>query len=70
MTNAGIYEFTKGQSTTRPPLFYGNNYAWWKTRMKIHLISIDYNLWEIVSKAPLVPTKIILTKMRLGMCKN
>ncbi|XP_038895919.1 uncharacterized protein LOC120084093 [Benincasa hispida] len=62
MATTGINGYGEGQSTTRPPLFDGNNYAWWKTRMRIYLISIDYNLWEIVFNGPLIPTKIVDNK--------
>ncbi|VFQ79200.1 unnamed protein product [Cuscuta campestris] len=39
---------TEGQSTTRPPLFDGTNYSYWKERMRIFIQSNDYKLWLIV----------------------
>ncbi|XP_022637970.1 uncharacterized protein LOC106764054 isoform X1 [Vigna radiata var. radiata] len=39
---AGSYQtFAKGASINRPPLFKGENYAFWKVRMQIFIESID-----------------------------
>ena len=38
----------EGQSTTRPPFFDGNDYPYWKTRMRVFLQALDYEIWEIV----------------------
>ena len=38
----------EGHSITRPPIFNGTNYIYWKTRMRIFLISMDFKLWNIV----------------------
>ena len=48
--------FKKGQSTTRPPYFNGNDYPYWKTRMRIYLQALDYDIWEIVSDGLFMPT--------------
>lgn len=40
----------EGQSTTRPPLFTGTNFAYWKARMRIYLRCIDLDILEIVEK--------------------
>ncbi|KAH9679831.1 hypothetical protein KPL71_026290 [Citrus sinensis] len=48
--------FRKGQSTTRPPFFDGNDYAYWKTRMRIYLQALDYEIWEVVCDGPFMPT--------------
>ena len=45
MAYSGIHE---GHSITRPPLFNGSDYTYWKTRMRIFLISMDFKLWTIV----------------------
>ena len=47
----------EGNSATRPPLFNGNNYGYWKVRMIIFLQSMDYELWEIIEKGPYIPMK-------------
>ncbi|KAH9681323.1 hypothetical protein KPL71_026940 [Citrus sinensis] len=47
--------FREGQSTTRPPFFDGNDYAYWKTRMRIYLQALDYEIWEVVCDGPFLP---------------
>ncbi|KAH9754083.1 hypothetical protein KPL71_015319 [Citrus sinensis] len=54
--------FKEGQSTTRPPYFDGNDYPYWKTRMRIYLQALDYEIWEIVNDGPFMP----LTKNKVG----
>ncbi|KAH9716076.1 hypothetical protein KPL71_021332 [Citrus sinensis] len=54
--------FREGQSTTRPPYFDGNDYPYWKTRMRIYLQALDYEIWEIVNDSPFMP----LTKNEVG----
>ncbi|KAH9698504.1 Integrase catalytic domain-containing protein [Citrus sinensis] len=48
--------FREGQSTTRPSFFDGNDYAYWKTRMRIYLQALDYEIWEVVCDGPFMPT--------------
>ena len=38
---------SEGQSPVRPPLFVGDNYAYWKTRMKLFIQASDYEVWRI-----------------------
>ena len=45
MAYSGMQE---GHSIARPPLFNGSDYTYWKTRMRIFLISMDFELWTIV----------------------
>ena len=40
----------EGQSTTRPPLFTGSNFAYWKARMRIYLRCIDLDILELIEK--------------------
>ncbi|KAH9649687.1 hypothetical protein KPL70_026079 [Citrus sinensis] len=47
--------FKEGQSTTRPPFFDGNDYAYWKTRMRIYLRGLDYEIWEVVCDGLFMP---------------
>ena len=37
-----------GHSFVIPPHFDGNNYAYWKVRMKAFLKSIDERIWNFV----------------------
>lgn len=48
--------YQEGQSIQRPPLFNGENYTYWKTRMRFFMQSLDYDLWECVSTPYVVPT--------------
>ncbi|CAM8893875.1 unnamed protein product [Rhodiola kirilowii] len=38
----------EGQSTNRPPLLEGSNYAYWKSKMKAFLKSLDEKAWRAV----------------------
>ncbi|CAL9113183.1 unnamed protein product [Musa textilis] len=40
--------FQEGFSVFHPPFFNGLDYTYWKTRMRVFLISLDLNLWNIV----------------------
>ncbi|KAH9685562.1 Integrase catalytic domain-containing protein [Citrus sinensis] len=48
--------FREGQSTTRPSFFDGNDYAYWKTRMRIYLQALDYEIWEVICDGPFMHT--------------
>ena len=39
--------FRVGQSTTRPSFYDGNDYPYWKNRMKIYLQELDYEIREL-----------------------
>ncbi|KAH9734288.1 Integrase catalytic domain-containing protein [Citrus sinensis] len=54
--------FREGQSTTRPPFFDGNDYPYWKTRMRIYLQALDYEIWDFVCDGSFLP----LTKNEVG----
>ncbi|GAV70155.1 DUF4219 domain-containing protein [Cephalotus follicularis] len=49
----------EGFSISRPLLFDGNNYSFWKTTMTIFLQSLDYQLWNIIFNGPRVPTRVV-----------
>ncbi|MQM21658.1 hypothetical protein Taro_054702 [Colocasia esculenta] len=46
----------EGQSVNRPPLFDGEDYAYWKTRMEYFLQGHDYQIWSIVEEGDLLVT--------------
>ena len=48
--------FPEGNSIHRPPIFNGEGYHYWKTRMQIFIQSIDYNIWEAIELGPFIPT--------------
>ncbi|VFQ64924.1 unnamed protein product [Cuscuta campestris] len=51
---AGIGE---GQSTSRPPLFDGTNYTYWKERMRIYIRSTNFQLWLAIKNGKEKPMK-------------
>ena len=48
--------FPEGNSINRPPIFNGEGYHDWKTRMQIFIEAIDLNIWEAIEKGPYVPS--------------
>ena len=47
----------EGASQTRPPLFNGKYYGWWKNRMMDHLIGENPYLWGVILDGPTIPMK-------------
>ncbi|CAM8880498.1 unnamed protein product [Rhodiola kirilowii] len=54
----------EGQSTTRPPLLDGSNYASWKPKMKSFLKSLDERAWKAVLTGWTEPT------MEISHCRS
>ena len=50
--------FPEGNSINRPPIFNGEGYHYWKTRMQIFIEAIDLNIWEAIEVGPYVPTTV------------
>ena len=48
--------FVEGQSISKPPLFNGINYTFWKARIKIFIQALNYNMWRVITKGPHTPT--------------
>ena len=40
----------EGLATNRPPLFTGENYAYWSVRMKCDLMSLGWKVWVATEK--------------------
>ena len=40
----------EGLATNKPPLFTGENYAYWSVRMRCHLMSLGWKVWEATKK--------------------
>lgn len=53
------YFVGEGQSTNRPPLFNGSDYAYWKNRMTIYLQAHDYDTWRVILNGPYIPEKLL-----------
>ncbi|MQM02538.1 hypothetical protein Taro_035304 [Colocasia esculenta] len=47
---------SEGQSVNRPPLFDGEDYTYWKTRMEYFLQGFDFQIWSIVEEGDLLVT--------------
>ncbi|MQM02928.1 hypothetical protein Taro_035698 [Colocasia esculenta] len=46
--------YAEGQSINRPPLFDGEDYNYWKTRMEFFLQGLDFQLWSIIDEGDLM----------------
>ncbi|VFQ98975.1 unnamed protein product [Cuscuta campestris] len=57
---AGIGE---GQSTSRPPLFDGTNYTYWKERLRIYIRSTNFQLWLVIKNGEETPMKKVDEKL-------
>ncbi|KAL2325895.1 hypothetical protein Fmac_024953 [Flemingia macrophylla] len=51
--------FVEGASINRPPLFCGDNYPFWKVRMKIFMESVHRSIWQSVVTDYKVPIRIV-----------
>ena len=56
--NSNQITFKEGESLNRPPLFEGENFSFWKCRMKTFMQAVDPDAWSAVANDPYVPTKI------------
>ena len=45
----------EGTSVTRPPLFDGTNFAFWKVRMRTYLMALGANFWDVVETGYINP---------------
>ncbi|XP_057986532.1 uncharacterized protein LOC131171098 [Hevea brasiliensis] len=48
----------EGHSITRPPLFNGSNYSFWKVRMRNFIQSVDIEAWQRIVKGPEIPLEL------------
>ncbi|KAK8663003.1 hypothetical protein V6N13_024884 [Hibiscus sabdariffa] len=53
-SGSNLYE---SQSITKPPYFNGDNYPYWKNRMRLFIKSNDYQVWDVVEDGPFIPMK-------------
>nr|KYP31311.1 hypothetical protein KK1_048463 [Cajanus cajan] len=47
--------YGEGVSIHRPPVFNGENYAYWKIRMRIFIEAIDIAVWDAIENGPYIP---------------
>jgi hypothetical protein len=45
----------EGTSVTRPPLFDGTNFAFWKVRMRTYLMALRADVWDVVESGYIKP---------------
>jgi hypothetical protein len=45
----------EGTSTTKPPLFDGTNFAFWKVRMRTYLMALGADVWDVVETGYIKP---------------
>nr|KYP36605.1 hypothetical protein KK1_042263 [Cajanus cajan] len=47
--------YGEGESIHRPPVFNGENYVYWKIRMRIFIEAIDIAVWDAIENGPYIP---------------
>ena len=52
-----LHGFQEGLSVVRLPLFNRLDYTYWKTRMRVFLISLNLDLWSIIENGFQLPSK-------------
>ena len=55
----------QGLATSIPPLFTGNNYAFWSVRMRCHLMSLGCKVWSSVEKEYKIPDNLPIDRDEL-----
>ena len=50
--------FPEGNSINRLPIFNGEGYHYWKTRMQIFIEAINLNIWGAIEIGPYIPTTV------------
>jgi hypothetical protein len=45
----------EGTSTSKPPLFDGTNFAFWKVRMRTYLMALGDDVWDVVETGYIKP---------------
>ncbi|CAL9113833.1 unnamed protein product [Musa textilis] len=52
-----LNSFREGFLIVRPPFFDSSDYTYWKTRMRVFLISQDLDLWNVIENGFQLPSK-------------
>ena len=50
-----INHIAKGHSINRPPYFNGEDYPYWKDRMRLFIKSTSLDMWEIIENGDYIP---------------
>ena len=56
----------EGLATNKPPLFIGENYAYWSVRMKLHLMSLGWKVWDATVKEYKIGDQASIDNIELG----
>ncbi|WCJ31741.1 hypothetical protein M5689_013202 [Euphorbia peplus] len=56
--NSSHFIVPEGSSTTRPPLFNGNNYSYWKKRMMYFIQAQNMSAWYVITDGDFIPTRM------------
>ena len=51
-----INHIAEGYSINRPPYFNGEDYPYWKDRMRLFIESTSIDMWEIIENDDYIPT--------------
>uniref|UniRef100_A0A151UI80 DUF4219 domain-containing protein n=1 Tax=Cajanus cajan TaxID=3821 RepID=A0A151UI80_CAJCA len=54
MANSNL-PYGEGVFIHRPPIFNGENYVYWKIRMRIFIEAIDIAVWDAIENGPYIP---------------
>ncbi|XVF77858.1 hypothetical protein PTKIN_Ptkin14bG0081000 [Pterospermum kingtungense] len=54
-----VIQNTKGHSIVRLSFFNGENYSYWKNRMKLFIQANDYDVWRLIVNGHKIPMKVI-----------
>ena len=56
----------EGLATNKPPLFTGENYAYQSVRMRCHLMSLGWKVWEATRKELNIGNQYPIDTVELG----
>jgi hypothetical protein len=60
----------EGMSSTKEPLFKGDDYAIWKIRMKSYLMALGFDVWKSVENEYTEPTTPPTDTTRKNICND
>ena len=60
----------EGMSSTRAPLFKGNDYALWSVRMKGYIMSLGCDIWQSVEYEYTTPVTPTTNTTRKNICND
>nr|KYP31534.1 hypothetical protein KK1_048081 [Cajanus cajan] len=61
MANSNL-PYGEGVSIHRPPVFNGENYVYWKIRMRIFIEAIDIIVWDAIENGPYILMTMVMER--------